>query len=216
MRYLVPFAALICAAGSLPAQDNPVAGQYIEDRSSRVYGCPCEWSSEYASSGREAVLAWSIESGEFAGEKLAGLRLAAVLVGDFNLSAPWALRRATLFVDETAPAPRRRAGEAWLRSRYGDMLGQVVGVHVVPIDFALSAETASLAIRDVLRLEMRRARFATDTQPWADLLYEPFTKLVSSTLGTALRTEYSGPDLAIRWARQDTAITGYYGRFALR
>jgi len=69
---------MLLAGVELTGPNNVVSGQYLEDRSNRVYGCPCEWSSEYASSGREAVLAWRIESGEYDGENLAGLRLAAV------------------------------------------------------------------------------------------------------------------------------------------
>jgi len=214
MRHLV--LAAVLTAGCLSAQSGAVIGEYIEDRSNRVYGCPCEWSSEYVSSGREAVLAWNIRSGEFLGEKLDGLRLAAVITSDFNLSAAWATRRSTLFLDAAAPEARQHAGEAWLRSRYGDTIGRVVGVHSVPIDFRFGPESVSVAVPDVLRVEMRRARYDDDTQPWASLLYEPFTRLVTSTLGTTTQTRFNGEDLAVRWRRADTAITGYYGTFALR
>jgi hypothetical protein len=64
---------------------------------------------------------------------------------------------------------------------------------------------------------MRRANLLEDTQTWASLLYDPFTKLTSSTLGTTLNTQYDGgPDLQIRWTRQEAAITGYYGTFSLK
>ena len=43
-------------------------------------------------------------------------------------------------------------------------------------------------------------------------------KLESATLGTALHTEYKGPELAIGWKREDalTAITGYFGTFSVK
>ena len=207
---------MLLAGVGLTGPDSPVTGQYLEDRSNRVYGCPCEWSSEYVSYGREAVLAWKIESGEFEGENLEGLRLAAVLAGDFTVSTSTSLRHSTVFVDAAASAAQRTAGVAWLRSRYGDLLGHVLGVHVAPIEFKLDSESATLRVADVLEVQMRRANFLEDTLPWASLLYDPLTKLTSSTLGTTLNSQYTGPDLQIRWTRHDAAITGYYGAFSMR
>ena len=209
--------AMLAASAAVPAaQEGLVTGDYLEDRSNRVYGCPCEWSSEYVSNGREAVLAWNVHAGQYAGTPLTGLRMAAVITSDFNLSAAWATRRSVLYLDNTAPEGQRRAGEAWLRSRYGDTLGRVVGVHDVPITFRMSADGAAVAIAEVLDVEMRHARFEDDTQPWAALLYEPFTRMVRSTLGTTTQTRYRDRELHIQWSRADTAITGYYGTFALR
>jgi len=207
---------MMLAGAALTGPNNPVTGQYMEDRSSRVYGCPCEWSSEYVSYGREAVLAWKIESGEYEGESLVGLRLAAVLASDFTLSAAASPRRSTVFVDAGASAMQRDAGVAWLRSQYGDVLGRIVGVHESPIEFNVDVGSATLRVGDVLDVKMRRANFATDTLPWASLLYDPLTKLKSYTLGTTLNTQYSGPDLQMRWTRQEAAITGYYGTFSLK
>jgi len=208
--------AILLAGTALTGPESPVTGQYLEDRSNRVYGCPCEWSSEYVSYGREAVLAWKIESGEFEGESLVGLRLVAVLAGEFTVSASTSPRRSTVFVDEEASPVQRRAGVAWLRSRYGDALGRVLGIHVAPIEFKLDSESATLQVPDVVEVQMRRANFLEDTLSWASLLYDPLTKLTSSTLGTTINTRYTGPDLQIRWTRHDAAITGYYGTFSIK
>jgi len=216
MHHLCLVAMLLAESGA-SEPSGPVTGQYLEDRSSRVYGCPCEWSAEYVSYGREAVLAWKIESGAYEGENLAGLRLAAVLAGEFTLSESTSSRRSTLFVDAGAPAWQRRAGVDWLRSHYAEILGQVVGIHELPITFKLDAESATLEVGDVVHLRMRRANLLDDALPWASLLYNPLTKLTSSTLATTLIDEYQGePDLMMRWTRQEAAITGYYGTFALK
>lgn len=215
MRYLCLVTVLLGVgfAGS----NSPVTGQYLEDRSNSVYGCPCEWSSEYVSYGREAVLAWKIESGEYEGVSLTGLRLAAVLAGEFTLSVATSPRRSTVYVDAGAPAAQRRAGVAWLQSQYTDVLGHVMGIHELSIQFNIDSESATLRVGDVLDLEMRRANLLEDTQAWASLLYDPLTKLTSSTLGTTLNTQYSGgPDLQMSWTRREAAITGYYGTFSLK
>jgi hypothetical protein len=72
-------AAIVLAGIGWAGVDSIFKGQYMEDRSSLVYGCPCEWSSEFVSNGREAVLTWKFESGTYDGEDLGGLRPAAVL-----------------------------------------------------------------------------------------------------------------------------------------
>lgn len=216
MRNPMLVAALAGAGVFSFGQSNQVAGLYMEDRSSRVYGCPCEWSSETVQSGREAVLAWFIQSGEFGGRSLAGLKLAAVLVGEASLSEPMTPRSATLFLDEAAPPPKRRAGEAWLRARYGDLIGRVLALHMAPVELGFTENTVDVRIRGVLRMQMRRASLVTDTETWASLLYEPFIELFPATLGSTLRTEYTAPDLRRKWRREETAITGYYGRFTAR
>ena len=212
MSHLVLLSALSCAA-SLAAQDYAI-GQYLEDRSSRVYGCPCEWSNEYVNEGREAILAWNIQAGEFHGVDLSGLRMVAVLVSTFNLGVPDSLRRSTVFLDQAAPESRRRAGEEWLRARYGDLLGRILGVHTAPIDFSLAPDRAAVEIKGMLRLQIRRAVLAQDTRDWATLLYDPLVPMASATMASTLLTEYRGPDLRIRWIREGEGITRYYGTFA--
>ena len=41
MNFLCPLTMLL-AGVELTSPNNVVTGQYLEDRSSRVYGCPCE------------------------------------------------------------------------------------------------------------------------------------------------------------------------------
>ena len=171
----------------------------MEDRSNRVYGCPCEWSSESISNGREADIGWKFESGRYEGEDLAGLGLAAVLAGKATLSEAATLRRSTVYADSAAPEPQRRAGVAWLRSHFGDLLGTVLALQTVPIKFQFALTSVSLQVGGILDVRMRQAEFGLDTMPWATLLYEPFIKLASSTLGTSLHTQYAGPELAIGW-----------------
>ena len=204
----VGWTAVLCVG-----EDSAVTGQYLEDRSSHVYGCPCEWSSDYASFGREAVVAWKIESGQYHRENLAGLSLAAVLAAKFTLSDASSLRHSVLFVDSGAPDRQRQAGIAWLDSRFGDLLGRVLAVHDVPVTMSIDDDSAELHIANVLEVRMRRADVAADTQPWASLLYDPFTRLTTATLATRLHSEYAGTGLEIRWMREEPAITGYYGTF---
>ncbi len=214
MRPLILVIALVGVGITFAGQETKVTGQYIEDRSARVYGCPCEWSNDWMNAGREAVLAWNIQSGEFQGADLAGLRVVAVVAADFIVSESRAARRATLFTDSGAPPAQRRAGTMWIRRQFGDVLGRIVGEHDEPIEFCLKANSVLLRVGEILALEMRPARLRDDTQTWATLLYAPLIPLTSSNLGTTSKIRYSGPDLNVNWVREEDAITGYYGTFA--
>lgn len=208
-------AVLLIASVNAPVPRDPavVAGQYLEDRAMRVYACPCEWSTDWAHRGREAVLAWNIEVGSFDGVPLAGLRIAAVLVGDFALTEPDSRRRSALYVDAAAPAHQRDAGLLWLRSTYSALLGTVVATHALPIRFTSDPEASSLAVGSILSLRMRRTHLPEDAESWAELIHDPFIRLASPTVATTLHVSYSGPELNIRWVRNENTMTGYFGAF---
>ncbi len=207
---LGPCIALIA---TLQAQPPPVTGEYMEDRTMRVYACPCEWSTDWAHRGREAVLAWNIQSGEFQGESLAGLRIAAVLVGDFSLTEASSPRRAAIYIDEAAPPAQRNAGLHWVRTRYSALLGRVVATRVLPITFSPGPPDISLQAGSILTLRMHRTDLPEEARSWAELAHDPFIELVTSALATTSEVRYTGTDLNIRWTREEDAITGYVGTF---
>lgn len=205
-------AAVLLASAAL-SEDAGITGQYMEDRTMRVYACPCEWSGDWANRGREAVLAWKVEAGEFGGVSLAGVTIVAVLLGRAALTDAATPRRSALYVDSAAPSVQREAAARWLRSEYGELLGRVVAVRSVPIRFGFDPDAMTLDVGSILNLRMRRARIEDDTQPWAQLVHDPFIDLTSSTLATSSHVKYTGTDLSIRWTRDETAITGYFGTF---
>jgi hypothetical protein len=212
---LVALLASTLRIACLADQSSLVAGQYIEHRSNRVYGCPCEFSSEWADSGRNAVLAWNVQSGGYAGESLRGVRMAAVIVADYSVGVAATGARSTIFIDRSASPEQRRAGFAWLRAHYGELLGRVLAEHSSEIDFQLDSESANLRIPGTLTVRMRRADPARELESWAFLLFDPLTKLVSSNFGMILEAEYRSVDLRIRWVQHTPAVSGYFGTFAM-
>ncbi|MFB3826212.1 MAG: DUF1326 domain-containing protein [Bryobacteraceae bacterium] len=203
------------AAVLLFTQSGAITGDYIEDRANKVYGCYCEWSGEGEHGGREAVVGWRIRSGSYAGTDLAGVKAAAAIVGDRTLSRPGAQRRSTIVVDSRATPAQKRAVEALLRERFGEMLGEVVQVLAEPIEFERQPARAVLRIGTLLNLDMREARLVEDSLQGATLWYDPFIELKEATLGTTLHVSYSGPQFRHKWSKDDPGITGYYGTFEL-
>lgn len=207
-------ALLLAVFPSLGQAPPAITGDYIEARSNHVYGCYCEWSGESVTGGKEAVLAWRITAGRFDSADLAGLAMAAVVVGETTLSAGSGKRRSTLFIDSRAAAPARVAAERWLRATFGQLIGEVIAVHSQPISLERSAASASLRVGTLLNLTLRKAVLPDDALQGAILWFDPFIPLEESTLGTTLRNRYWGDDFGSRWDRGEPSITGYFGRFS--
>ena len=200
----------------LPAQQQPVIqGDYIEDRSNHVYGCYCEWSGEGETGGREAILAWSIKSGEFRGTDLVGVKIAVVIMGERTLSMGLTPRKSVLLVDAAATRQQQRAVEDLVRESYAQLIGTVLNVRSVELDFTRKADKATLVAKDLLNLEMRKARLPEDALQGARPWYDPFIPMTESTLGTTVNTAYSGSDFNQRWNKSEPTISGYFGTFVL-
>ena len=67
------------AASSNPASSNHMTGEYMESRTADVYTGPCIANSEANLTGREAILGWHVDRGEFEGVSLDGLSVVAVV-----------------------------------------------------------------------------------------------------------------------------------------
>jgi hypothetical protein len=200
----------------LPAQQQSVIrGDYIEDRSNHVYGCYCEWSGESETGGNEAILAWNIKSGEFRGTDLAGVKVAVVIMGERTLSMGATQRKSVLLVDGAARKQQQRAVEDLVRENYAQLIGTVLGVYSVELDFTRKADKASLLAKGLIDLEMRKARLPEDALQGARLWYDPFIPMTESTLGTTVHTTYSGSDFKQQWNKSEATISGYFGTFAL-
>jgi hypothetical protein len=208
--------SLLCAL-PLAAVDAPaVSGDYVEARSNEVYTCGCLFSGQMTTAGREAILAWRITRGVYQGTPLAGVKVAAVVVGDANLSAYDGARRTALYVDESASDAQLQAIVALWQREYSQALGKIATVHRVPISFTQQGEAVRLSIPNLVEVQARKARLPEDAHPGSFLWYQPFVPLRNSSLATALDYEYSGMDFQHQWQDLMPSINGYLGEFALK
>jgi len=203
--------ALPLAAGDAPA----VTGDYVEARSNEVYTCGCLYSGQMTTAGREAILAWRITSGVYQGTSLAGVKVAAVIVGDANLGAYAAPRRTALYLDDSASDAQLQAIVALWRREYSQALGTISTVHRAPISFTQLSDGVRLSIPNLVEVQARKARLPEDAHPGSFLWYQPFVPLRSPSLATALDYEYSGLDFQHQWQDLMPSINGYLGEFAL-
>lgn len=72
------------AASTVSAAE--ITGEYLEARTCDVYTGPCFANGEIGLTGHEAVLAWKVDEGTWAGQNLTGLGVALIVKSDQTLA----------------------------------------------------------------------------------------------------------------------------------
>src|SRR5919198_156221 len=137
------FAAMIAVAASPPlaAGTNRITGEYVEARTAEVFTGGCIMGSEAETVGKQAVLAWKVDTGAFNGISLDGLSIVAALSGDRNLGIQEIggvkpAVQSAVFVDERANPAQQIALVAMANELSKGLVGTIVQVTRVPIEFA--------------------------------------------------------------------------------
>jgi hypothetical protein len=212
--YALVFGLLFCFQVS-GQSNSAVAGVYAEARSGEVYTCGCLFSSEMASGGREAILAWEIRDGEYRGTPLAGLTTVAVIVGTDNLGLTAANRRSVLYIDSGSTPSQREAVVELLSHNYGPVLGEIIAVHTVPVSLQKTDGQTHVTVGDIVSVVLRDARLPQDAHAGSYRWYEPFVPLKAPTLSTTLYYSFQGPDFQREWWSSEPGISSYTGDFVL-
>lgn len=206
---------LLGTAGASTTESPAIVGDYVEARSNHVYTCGCLFSGEQVTSGREAILAWSIKEGNSGGTTLAGVKVVAVLAAEKNLSTGITPVKTILYID-AATNDQHRVALDLFRSQYSKLFGASFVVYSAPIGFVQSPDRTSVTIPHRLRLVVRKAQLPEDAHPGSSLWYDPFVSLTAAMLGTTEHTLFSGKDLNRTWWENEAGITAYLGTFLLR
>src|SRR4026208_761694 len=98
-------AAVVGLIGSSLSAGSSVSGKYVEARTAEVFTGGCIMGSEAETMGKQAVLAWKVDRGNFNGVSIDGLSVVAAVAGDRNLGiyelgGGRAISKTALFVDE--------------------------------------------------------------------------------------------------------------------
>jgi len=201
MTYLLLLPLILTFNVNTPA----VHGQYVEARTCDVYTGSCFANADTGIVGKNAVLAWKIDSGTVKGMKLDGLGVVAVVAARDTLglkqSAPG---RGIIIVDEKATTAQRDALAAFAKAQAGDLLGEVVAVRSAPFNLTicncdgegcatLKAGTVKIATR-CLDADHDKACGNEDT------LYPPLVKGVSAKAAMAVEHTFTGKGLSETWS----------------
>jgi hypothetical protein len=217
MSYLLILPVLMVADAT---SANTIRGQYVEARTCDVYTGECFANADTGLTGKNAVLAWKVESGTFGGVKLDGLGVVAVLSASDTLglkqSAPG---QAILIVDERATKDQRDALVKFVKAQTGNLTADVVAVNTAAFDLTvcdcdgescatLKAGTAKIKTR-CLNADHDKACGNESTQ------YPPLAKGVKAHAALAAEHSFTGKGLNMTW--NDAGRRGaFVGTFVTR
>lgn len=206
MRFRLPALILVdlcLLCSGLAAQH--IRGDYIETRSADVYTGQCFANGEVNLAGKEAILAWHVESGSWDGVPLDGLTVAAAVRAQATLGDPYGNpypAQAVLLVDDQANAKQRAALASFARHMGGELLSQVGQTLTVPMEMVVNHEHHGVAL-------LRAGRFATvQTRSLGDkdhvcgnevTFYPPLAPVAHSMPAVAVTDAYRGPGLGESW-----------------
>jgi hypothetical protein len=116
------------------ASKTGMRGLYVEVRNCDVWTGPCFANADFNLSGKNAVLAWKVETGTVDGVSLDGLSIVAVVVAQNTLGLEQkAPAKAVLIVDQRADAAQRAALVRMAKQQAGTLLDHVAEVQSAPI-----------------------------------------------------------------------------------
>lgn len=220
-KILVGVAALaLSGAVSVSADGSSgITGDYVEARTAEVFTGGCLMNMEGETSGREAVMAWRVNRGAYAGVALDGLKVVAIVAGDVNLGthelggvAPTEIS-SIVFVDERASGAQRDALVSLARSLSNGLIRTNVDVRASGVTFergseAISVEAGGARLQVATRLEHNPSCGALK---W----FDPLGQVEGATIGMTKMFAFSDDSLNRRWQQIDRR-SAFFGTFAIQ
>jgi len=228
---IVPALGLVAAAAAASADDkksaaspgeNTVKGDYLEVRTCDVWVGACFANAEVGETGREATLAWSFKSGQWAGVDLSGRAAVLIVEAKHTLGdkyrSPLPVRD-VLLLDDKANDTQLEAMRAFVKAQLGDLAGNVIEERLVPISLELDCcdkkGCAKLAAGEVAHVSTRCLAHKDSICGHEDTFYQPFVNLKDSLAAFTVESEVKGTLLAHDWVDRDSR-SAFLGHFEIR
>jgi hypothetical protein len=221
MRFRMPvLAALFVSFVSAGLSAQQIRGDYIETRSADVYTGQCFANGEVNLAGKEAILAWHVQSGSWDGVALDGLTIAAAVHAKATLGDPYGNpypAQAVLLVDDQANPQQSGALVSFAKQMGGELLKNVDQTLAAPMEMIVNHERHGVAL-------LRAGQFATvQTRALGDkdhvcgnevTFYPPLTAVAHSMPAVAVTDTYRGPGLGESWDTHGrrSAFVGTFAR----
>ena len=214
---LFVLAAMLVAVSALVfssrAESVSLRGDYVEVRTASVFAGACHYNGEVITTGRDALMAWNVTSGNWQGVDLTGVRALAIVSADANLGETSAARQSEIIIDSSASRTQALAITNALKEKYATSLGNIVEVRTAPITFARNGRTYAVATNE--------AAINVEAMP-NDLCckmpnlvwYTPLVGLENRKVGYTSKALYSGKVVGEPWSRSGEN-SAFYGTFSL-
>ncbi|MBX9789269.1 MAG: DUF1326 domain-containing protein [Pirellulales bacterium] len=208
-KHLAWATALVVALvfGTDAAHADGLVGDYLETRTCDVFTGPCFANSQVGLTGHEALLAWSIDSGEYRGTDLTNLKVVLVVRASDTLGFggglvlnPYPIR-SVVVVDERATSEQREALVEFVRARAGSVAGETVRVEAAPIAMTVDhdAAVAKLVAGKLVSLTTRKLEAGDCTCSHEDAFYPPLSSVDNAQPAFALTAAFRGRGLGVKW-----------------
>lgn len=206
---LVAVAVLGCCgsfAGSVLAKG--LQGDYMESRTCDVYTGPCFANAEVSLTGEEAIMAWSIDSGDFRGVDLTGLCVVMAVKGSDTLGFGGGMHvrpepiRAVVIVDERADAQQQQALVAFAQASAGEAAGSVVRVESAPIEMSLDHIRMVGHVKAGHQVEILTRKLEASDHCCTNevIFYPPLAHVENFTPAYTVEGYFAGRGLGLQWA----------------
>ncbi|HEY2840268.1 MAG TPA: DUF1326 domain-containing protein [Pirellulales bacterium] len=190
------------------AAADTLTGDYLETRTCDVYTGPCFANSQVALGGNQAILAWSIDQGEFRGVDLSGLKVVMTVRASDTLGFGGGLVihpdpiRSVILVDDQATPDQRDALVEFARERAGRVGGEVVRVSSAPIEMAIDHVdmVATLHAGTEITVSTRKLNKGDCVCSNEKTFYPPLTKVENSEPAYTVDASFQGRGLGSRWS----------------
>ncbi|GAC1446358.1 MAG: hypothetical protein NVSMB56_04280 [Pyrinomonadaceae bacterium] len=205
---------LICVGVSFKshAEINGIKGDYVEVRTASVFAGACQYNGELTTTGRDALMAWNVASGQWHGVDLAGVRALAIVSADANLADAGAAHRSELVIDTGATEQQAAAMSEALRMNYKSSLGSVVAVRRAPVNFQHEARTYTVGASDLALMKVEAMPNDECCKMPHLVWYAPLVSLTNRKVGYTKKAIYAGGKVGDTWQR--TGENGaFYGDF---
>jgi len=195
-----------------------ISGDYAEFRNADVYTGPCFANSEMTLTGDNAVLAWHVRDGAWAGVPLSDLSVVAVVRASGTLGNPYENplpAKAVFIVDARANDAQRSALVQFAQAQASGLLNDVVAVQSMPISFSIAQHGfTTVQAGNLVRLSTRTLRSTDEICHNEEVYYPPLAAhLAHSMPVVAAASSYSGNQLGVTW-NDSGRRSSFVGTFA--
>jgi len=195
------------------ADNWKVRGTYFEACNCSI-ACPCNFTNAPTEGECKVVVAWHVDEGSYGDLDLAGLNVALFAYAPGHmLETKW---KVALYIDERASQEQMEAlakifsgQEGGHLAALGPLIGEVLGVKSVPIDYRAQGTSRSVRIGDIADVEVE-AFIGQGDKP-VEVHNVPFTVVpdVPLVLAKSKHCRYDDYDLSVDISERN----GYYSAF---
>ncbi len=223
-RFKIASLALLLVASASPAfagDGITIEGDYMEMRTCDIFTGPCFANAEIGLSGKQAIMAWSIESGTHANVDLAGLNVVLVLNASDTLTFGGRLNskpepiESVVLADARANDEQRAALVEFVQQTAGEVAGEIKRVDYIEIEMNVNHATmeSQLSAGKHVQMASRKLKDGDCVCTNEVLYYPPLTSVENSAPAYTVEASFGGAGLPVTFSSPGTRST-YLATFA--